>query len=474
MTKIKNRNLMDVDFIFDSSDRAKVSIMVNKIDKGSIFKNKWTDIEKFAKSLINKGDDIYYVIDLDTNVFAVRNISRLLKGKYENKCTNDHILSASIEFDDKKVMFYNSDIIFKIKDNFKCKKDYYEELIRLYGYRNELGDVSNTAAGSALSDAKETVGLDKFRKLFPQGKGLPNSDMLYYRGGLTYVGPDDNEIVNNGLYIDINSMYPSIMRYSLLPTGYPERIFNPVTNPDDSDVYCYIYKCHVSAKVRDNHIPCLRKLGLQPDGQTWFKDMDCDITLTQPEMDMLFENYYVYNIDIIDCYKYKGVKGVFKDYIDKWEEIKNNSDDSVMKKFAKIRLNSLFGKTIQSRGSSYNFSYYPYGYYILSIGRKMIIDNANKLIKNGNRVLYIDTDSIQFQTNNSMKDLKDSGVIDSLEKEHKELGKFSMRFEFEKAKYLGIKQYTLKGKNGETKNAFAGLVKDSTNSLTPELSLIHI
>lgn len=64
-------------------------------------------------------------------------------------------------------------------------------------------------------------------------------------------------------------------------------------------------------------------------------------------MQLFLEQYNVYDLEYISGWKFKSIKGIFTDYIDKWITRKNNatiSGNKGQRTLSKLMLNSLYGK----------------------------------------------------------------------------------------------------------------------------------
>ena len=83
----------------------------------------------------------------------------------------------------------------------------------------EQGLTKMTQGSNALYDYKNIVGKKNFNKWFP----IPEYDYdvrQSYKGGFTYLNPKFKELdVEEGIVLDVNSLYPSVMYYNPLPYG---------------------------------------------------------------------------------------------------------------------------------------------------------------------------------------------------------------------------------------------------------------
>ena len=59
---------------------------------------------------------------------------------------------------------------------------------------------------------------------------------------------------------------------------------------------------------------------------------------------MFLKHYDVYHLKYIDGIAFKSIKGLFKNYIEKQYEIKQNTTDKGEREFAKLFMNNIYGK----------------------------------------------------------------------------------------------------------------------------------
>ena len=75
------------------------------------------------------------------------------------------------------------------------------------------------------------------------------------------------------------------------------------------------------------------------------------LTLTSVDLELFFMQYEVYDLEYVCGWKFKAVKGAFKEYIDKWTKEKieaGKKGNSGLRTIAKRMLNSLYGKLASS------------------------------------------------------------------------------------------------------------------------------
>lgn len=314
-----------------------------------------------------------------------------------------------------------------------------------------------TSASNALHDYKKIMG-DKFEKYFPIlelyiDEYIRNS----YKGGFTYVNPKfQNRVIGNGMVFDVNSLYPSVMYNKLLPYGYPMK-FKGKYKPD-KNYPLYVQKFSCMFELKKDHLPTLQiKQDTRFVGTEYLESSNGEevvLTMTSIDMKLFFEHYDVYNPTFIDGYKFRGTKGLFTKYIDKWsaEKIKAKEDgNSSMYLLSKLMLNSLYGKFalnphIRSKIPFYNklkkkvqFKlgdeeirdgiYLPVGAFITSYAREITITAAQSQF---DRFMYADTDSIH---------LEGMEMPTNIEVHPTKLGAWDYEGKFDEAYYIRQKTY---------------------------------
>ena len=71
------------------------------------------------------------------------------------------------------------------------------------------------------------------------------------------------------------------------------------------------------------------------------------LVLTNVDLKLFLEQYNVYDLKYKCGWKFKAIKGMFKEYIDKWMKRKieaSKSGNAAQRSMSKLQLNSLYGK----------------------------------------------------------------------------------------------------------------------------------
>lgn len=116
----------------------------------------------------------------------------------------------------------------------------------------------------------------------------------------------------------------------------------------------YIQSLTCSFELKENKIPTIQlkakdyKWEFMPNEYlTSSKGLIVNLVLSNIDLKLFLENYKVYDLKYLNGWKFKGIKGIFTKYIDKWIKVKNKSTingNKGMRTLAKLMLNSLYGK----------------------------------------------------------------------------------------------------------------------------------
>ena len=311
-----------------------------------------------------------------------------------------------------------------------------------------------TQGSNAMSDYKKVIGSKEFTRHFPPPDY--DSDIRQaYRGGFTYLQPKyvDKDI-ENGIVLDVNSLYPYVMHERLLPYG--EGIFfeGEYKQDDLYPLYVQMFRCNF--EIKDNHIPTLQikhSLSFCPtEYLTSSNGEDVTLTLTSVDLALFKEHYNLYNVEYFSGWKFKGSTELFKPYIDKWYKIKQESTlngNKPMRTLAKLMQNALYGKfalnpRVQSKIPYYednrvkyrygeveyrNPVYIPVGCFVTAWARDKTIRAAQNCY---NRFVYADTDSLH---------LIGTDYPEELEIDPVKLGAWKHESTFTRARFIRQKSY---------------------------------
>lgn len=350
-----------------------------------------------------------------------------------------------------------------------------------------------TIGSDALNDYKE---LNKnFKKNYPVlDLDIDRDIRLSYRGGFTYLHKDYIEqTTGEGLVLDVNSLYPSVMYNELLP--YDNPVYFEGKYESDKFYPLYIQSINVAFEIKEGYIPTIqvKKSPSYLFNPTEYLESSngeiVTLVLTSVDLELFLEHYDIQFIEYNDGYKFKGCRGLFSEYIDKWINVKKEAkkeENGALYKISKLMLNSLYGKfglnpniqskypTLNEEGKvTYEFYdketrdpvYIPMAAFITSYARLKTISTSQSIInytreKYGkNLYVYSDTDSIHTLLTNE-EELKSFVDIDDYE-----LGKWKIESKFIKGKYLRAKCYIELSPEGKLNTTIAGLPKDLSDRI---------
>ena len=203
--------------------------------------------------------------------------------------------------------------------------------------------------------SKLTVGADSlsmYKHMYPQfDETFPVLNMEVdsnirraYRGGFTYASPRfAKRVTRGGRVYDVNSLYPSVMYNRILPFGEP--VWRPGPYKYDPNYPLAIMGLVFSADIKPNHIPCIQIKGNSYFMPSEYQDhIDClEMYASNVDID-LWRNQYDMDVhEWLGGWYFHATKGMFREYIDYWMNIKMNSTGG-LRQIAKLHLNSLYGK----------------------------------------------------------------------------------------------------------------------------------
>lgn len=307
-----------------------------------------------------------------------------------------------------------------------------------------------------------------------------------YKGGFTYLNPkyEEKESGGKGVVLDVNSLYPSVMRYELLPYDYPILFDGEYKEDRNYPLYIQVFTCQF--EVKKNKIPTLQlknHLAFIPNEYVESsKGNEVELCLTSVDLELMKKHYNLFNVNYMYGYKFKAKYGMFDGYIDNWTEEKVNSKkegNKSMYAISKLFLNSLYGKfglstSVRNKYPyldegivKYSISpkqerkgiYIPIASFITSYARKKTIETSQAIreytIEKYGKDMYIysDTDSIHTTLTNE-EELKSVVDIDEYR-----LGAWKIESEFVRGKYLHQKCYIEQDPEGNINVTIAGLPK---------------
>lgn len=332
-----------------------------------------------------------------------------------------------------------------------------------------------TIGSDAFSEYKALISSNAFRSQFPVMSLVMDSEMRQaYRGGFTYA--DDRfskRLVGEGIVLDVNSLYPYIMRDRQLPYGWP---LYQKGLPETNSVYpLSIFSVTFTAKLKEDFIPCIQIKGsmyFRPN--EYVREISEPVTMYVTNVDWELYNEH-YDIEVIEYnggWKMRSQLGMFDDYIEKWSKVKENSHGG-LRLIAKLFLNSLYGKfgtnpnitgkipTLEDDRVKFKTGitefrdpvYIPMGVFITSWARDYTIRSAQA---NYDTFAYADTDSLH---------LLQTDIPEGIEVHPTKLGAWKLEYRFKNAKYLRSKAYMELTDENKYVTHIAGMPEEMTTKL---------
>lgn len=354
-----------------------------------------------------------------------------------------------------------------------------------------------TIGSNALNFFKENF--EGFKDFFPKLDYEVYHDIKdAYKGGFTYLNPIYKEkVIGEGIVLDVNSLYPSVMKFEKLPYGYG--VFFPDKYESNPLYDLYIQCITCSFELKEGMIPTIQlkhSLHFMPNEYVTSSDGDivC-LTLTNIDLELFLKHYNVYDLEYHGGFMYQSMRGIFDYYVDYWFERKDNAkkeDNDALYLISKLMLNSCYGKFGSSMDISNKYPYLndegvvkyhleeseksegiylPMACFITAYARKKTITSSQKIkeftkSKYGiDMYVYSDTDSIHTTLTNE-EELKQIIDIDEYR-----LGAWKIESKFRKAKFLRQKCYIEdtwndKDQKYELKTTVAGLPKNLGHKIT--------
>lgn len=177
-----------------------------------------------------------------------------------------------------------------------------------------------------------------------------------YRGGFTYVNPKNQgkTIKGNCICMDINSLYPS--RLCLCPMPYQKPVYFEGQYKQDSQYPLYVQRLICTFRIKKDKIPSIQiKNTSRFVANEYLTDSGSEpveLTLTNVDLNLMFQQYDVEVLDYIGGYKFKSCIGLFNQYIDYWTKEKTKAKkekNSARYSISKLFMNSLYGKFATSK-----------------------------------------------------------------------------------------------------------------------------
>lgn len=275
-----------------------------------------------------------------------------------------------------------------------------------------------TIGSCCLSEYKSIVGTQLYSAMFPDLTKWEINYHLFtqktadafirksYKGGWCYYVPEKaNRIIENGLTLDVNSLYPSVM-HSLsgnrYPIGYPTFWEGDIPIEAKLPDKYYFIRVRTRFKLKPKHLPTIQiKDCLHYISNEWLTTSDIynpktgkyitefvdydgnikqaipDLTLTMTDWELMQKHYWLYDTEIVGGCYFDAAVGLFDRYINKYMEQKITAPTKAIRTISKLFLNNLYGKLASSDDSSFKVAYLKDD---LSLGYKLVNSHKKKTV----------------------------------------------------------------------------------------------
>lgn len=380
----------------------------------------------------------------------------------------------------------------------KEEEEYIKHDVKIVAYAVDFfykqGLDKMTIGSCALNEYKNIINKRAFDRYFPP-PAFHDDVKQSYRGGFTYLSPKfEGKTITNGIVLDVNSLYPSVMYECYLPYATPI-FFNGKYEYDSIyPIYTQMFKCEF--ELKEGKIPTIQiKHNGMFKGNEYLTSSDGEevtLCLNSVDLELFFEQYEVYNIKYINGWKFKATRGLFTDYIDKWSNNKieaKKEGNHGLYLISKLFLNSLYGKFgtdnkvkskipylgddgiihfKDSKEEEREGIYVAMASFITSYARLKTISAAQKITDNYNNGLsdiefiYADTDSLHCYS-------KEFKLPEGLDIDSTKLGAWDHEMNFKRGKYLRQKCY-IEEEIISDEEYFKGLEKEDSYLYSKDLS----
>lgn len=342
-----------------------------------------------------------------------------------------------------------------------------------------------TIGSDALDNYKKMN--KNFKKYFPILPYEIDKDIRRsYKGGFTYLNDVYKEKETaDGIVLDVNSLYPSVMKYEKLPFGEP--LFFEGKYEYDLLYPLYVQTLSCTFNIKENKIPTIQiKNNLAFIPNEYIKSSDGDVvtlTLTNIDLELFFEHYDVDVIEYHGGWKFRSIKGLFSGYIDYWSsqkiQAKKDKNDALYR-ISKLMLNSLYGKFGLNPDVRGKFPYLnedgivKYGMYPKEIRESIYIPVASFITSYARRKTITTSQSIKDYTTNKygidyyiysdtdsihLLNIDENELSSFVDIDDYKLGAWKLESKFKRGKYLRQKCYIELGYDDRLNVTVAGLPK---------------
>lgn len=413
-------------------------------------------------------EELSYIYD---DVFGLKYLIKLccidgfdVNGKHIlfNKLTSssqslyDYKQTLREDFEERKNSFENYSECFYYLDKNLEQNGYYTKSQKDYKSIQKYEDNKNQLLFNGLFPALNPFTEDWIRLSYYGGLCTP-----HYENVEKYSKYEDKK----GIVLDVNSLYPFVMKSFLLPYGDPIIGYGEYFKQDESyktNYPLFIQEITIyEMNVKPYKMPFIQVKNSQYFNQreiisTNKKDGEyrtIKLRLTNVLLDLLFENYDIPRYSFGNHIAFRGTNKLFENYLSFWADVKKNNKGA-KRETAKLRQNGLYGKfgmnsntvitlfenndgvyKLNRTEESYisNSIYLPMATFITSYAKMYLVKSINE---NYERFMYCDTDSLHLYG--------DLSEVKGLKIDGKEYGAWDNELTFNDFIYISPKRYAEK------------------------------
>lgn len=263
-----------------------------------------------------------------------------------------------------------------------------------------------TIGACCLAEFRSGYGKLVYDEYFPNLYNYPLDPEIYdasnadeyirraYRGGWCYVVKGkETKIHRNGITLDVNSLYPSMMHSesgNYYPIGRPtffkgceyKRIKEWSKDADDAGKVYYFIRIKCRFYLKPGFLPFIQlknNFSYRPNESLTTSDIydkntgryvseyidtagikhdtKVTLTLTMTDFELIQNHYRLVDLEILDGCYFECKKGIYDNYLNKYREMKINAPNKGIRTVAKLYSNNLYGKQAASTNSSYKVAF---------------------------------------------------------------------------------------------------------------------
>ena len=357
----------------------------------------WLDDDKMDsrsfKYMISDMGQFYSIkIKLDDKIIEIRDSLKLLPFSVKNIGDSFKTEHRKLDMEYKGFRYAGCEITPEeeayIKNDVLVVKEALEIMFK-------QGHKKLTIGSCCYSEFKQILGKQLFYAWFPDLYQIELDPEIYdaknageyirrsYRGGWCYLAAGkENRIYKNGITVDVNSLYPSMMSAesgNYYPIRKPTFWVGPIPEVAYLNHRYFFLTIRCRFELKPGHLPfiqvkhnwlyksteCLTTSDIRDKNgkyHRYYKDLQgknqlatVTMTLTMTDWYLIQDHYNLYDLEILHGCYFDSRIGVFDEYIDKYKRIKQQSTGAV-RTLAKLFLNNLYGKMATNKDSSFKYA----------------------------------------------------------------------------------------------------------------------